>query len=338
MRCLLVILLLLSACGGGELTRVNYFEGREGIHTEFGPNTPPRTLYEDSSFMIGINMHNKGAFDTSGELMVEYDTFVFKEPEPSSFWEPSTSRQGVIVQEFSLRGKQPDFPRGEMGFVEGGFLEVREVDGLRESTTTRITASVCYPYRTQLTDFFCIDSDVFGIGQNAVCRARPYHTYSGQGAPVIIDRVTPDVIPRGSARDTQETIIPVLDETGNLVEVRREEVDTRQIILQPHFEISIRNVGRGLVFGTDDGLSACTDANQRTMGQVHVSANMLDLNLTCSPNPVIIRGGEATTRCFVEPDDWFYTSTSYMDVLTVYLDYYYLDQTSTEVRVNRLRR
>ncbi len=325
MRYLLVILLLLSACGGGELTRVNYFEGREAVHLTFGQNTPPRNVYDDSQFMLGVNIHNRGAFDTEGKIIFEYDTFVLE-------------GSGSFEREFAIRGKQPGFPRGEQDYLQGGFLEVREVEGLRESTDTRITASICYPYRTQLTDFFCVDSDVFGGDTNPLCRGRQFHTYSGQGAPVIIDRVTPDVVPRGTLEDSTETVIPVLDETGNLVEVRREEVSTRQIILQPHFEISIRNVGRGLVFGTNQGLSACTDTSQRRMGEVHVMANMLDLNLTCSPNPVTIRGGEATTRCFVEPDDWFYTSTSYMDVLTVYLDYYYLDQTSTEVKVNRLRR
>lgn len=324
MRYLLLVLLVLAACSQAPIGDVNYFQGREGVVVSFGHNTPPDVVYEDTPFILGAQIHNKGATNTEGKVIFEYDSFYF-------------TGSGKIEQEFELLGKQPDYHLGEIDFKSGQIqLEVREIQGLRETVKTLVTASTCYPYTTQLTDFFCIDSDIFGTQRNSVCKARAMHSYSSQGAPVAITSIEPSVLPRGYFSSSQDTARSYLDEDGNLREIGSEVVEARLMLLQPHFEITIRNVGQGLVFGTEDGLEACTSSNDRNLGEIKVEAEMLDIKLTCTPNPVVIRNNEAKVRCFVEEEDLFGASSSYQDVLSVKLNYYYLDQTSKQVEIRRI--
>ncbi|MFT4260933.1 MAG: hypothetical protein ACMXX9_00690 [Candidatus Woesearchaeota archaeon] len=323
MRYLLLVLLILAACSQPSFSEVNYFQGREGVVASFAQNTPPVTIYEDTPFMLGANVYNRGAFDTNGKVIFEYDTFYF-------------TGSGKIIEEFELLGKQPDYPFGEMGFISDlENLQVRSITGSRETVRTSISVSTCYPYTTILTDFFCIDSDLFGTQRNSVCRSRTMHSYSGQGAPVGITSIEPTVIPRGFISSSQDTARSYLDEDGNLRRIGSEVVEARLMLLQPSFEITIRNLGQGLVFGTDKGLGACTASSDRILGEIKVEAELLGIKLDCTPNPVILRNNQARVRCVVQEDDLFGASSSYQDVLTVWLDYYYLDQTSKQVEIRR---
>jgi hypothetical protein len=324
---LLIMLLIIAGCSsGGEFTNVNYFTGGQGVVTEFAQNTPPRNVYEDTPFLLGANIHNRGATNTNGKIIFEYDSFYF-------------TGSGRVESTFSLVGKQPDYPRGQVDFSSGPELKVRNIEGLRQAAQTRISASVCYPYRTHLTDFFCIDTDVFGTQQNILCRSRASHGYSSQGAPIAITNIVPTVIPRGFVEgNTIVTASSTVDESGILRRLDQNTENTRLLALQPSFEITIKNIGQGMVFQTNSGLDACEASSLRELGRVTVRANLSNnIALNCNPNPVILRDGTATTRCTVPDDDLITTSSSYQEVLSVYLDYYYLDQTSTEVTINRVR-
>lgn len=316
-------LLFVLGCQPSDLTVVDYFTGREGVHVAFAQNSPPNTVFETTPMSIGVNLHNRGAHDTQGIVIFEYDTFLFE-------------GSGRLTSNFELSGKQPIYPRGEIGFTGLAPLRINQIEGLRQAMETQITASVCYPYKTTLTDNFCVDSDIFGIGQNSVCRQRERHTYNGQGAPLVITSIIPMIVPRGFDEVSQTTAVSVLDNDGVIRELDIQNVNNQMVILQPVFEITVRNVGSGQVFGASS-LSACTNVRERRNGELMVRARLLGIELDCGTrNPVLINN-EANFRCVVSDEDLFVASSSYQEVLTVEIDYYYIDQVSKKVVVERLR-
>lgn len=350
---LLAALLFLVSCQGqGGFS--DQFSGTNGVIFEFSTNSPPRTIFEGSPVFVSLDLWNQGAYDITEDSVIQlsYDPLHFQKDDGSS--------SGIIFQEFQIRGRGNVFPNGERRFVGITNLNSNSIEGQFSDRRTTMTATLCYPYKTYFSDTFCIDADFFAQEQNPVCRSGRPSTYSGQGAPVAVTRVESQMIPIGTIK--QEDIAnnpllgpdgelidlglvnePVRAEDGTIIDVQEVPSDIELIQIQPSFEITIKNVGRGDVFYSDSQTvtNACRSAAQRQFNRLKISAFLASQELECITNTAdenIIRleeRGEVTISCRLPFEDIIPMIFSYEDVLNIELEYFYTNSKSLDLTIKR---
>lgn len=310
----LVVLLLLAACSRGPVTPV-YHQGSQGLVLSFEEGTPPEQVYEDTDVPVILRVWNKGAHDVAyGHIYasLKADTFY------------ATVEQDPL---FSADVKQPDqvLAGKGPGWNAGEWLDLRPtvhfkpILGARESPSTQLYASVCYPYETVLGTNVCVDANGFnGNVQRQVCAAQTL-AFSDQGAPVAITSV-----------ENRPTPLRVSAEGG------RGYSD----IVQPMLIIHVRNVGDGSVLrsATDDPkalAAACSLASTDGADTVSIQAELSGLNLTCSPDPIPLRDDEGFTTCVLDPGSVKIDAPNYLATLRITLGYVYRAGTAVEVGIIR---
>ena len=318
----LLLLLILLGCQQSGPSSVDLFQGREGVSISFGTNTPPGVVYEGTPFNMAVNINNRGASNSVGRIIFEFDNFYF-------------SATGALQKDFVIGGKSFDFPRGQMTFLVGPEMSVRNIEGTRANVDSIVGASICYKYRTHFTDAICIDSDIFGTRTGRGCRVQDSKSYSSQGAPVAVTNVRPSFVPVEFESTQIQTTTPVINEFGELDSIGSLTSIEDIVMFRPVFEITIRNVGPGLVYYSSDGLDACMRSSQRTAGKIIVRANLSNQDLDCSPDPIILKDREVVITCVGET---FTATGSYDAFLNMEIDYFYTDQISQSININRFSR
>lgn len=316
---LIILSILIAGCGGGRTPLIPpIYTGTEGITIEYLKNIPPQKVYEGQSFVIVVNLNNKGAYSLNKTTLNEQG-FVYLDYDPLYF-------NGVIkTAGFYLKGKSNDYPKGEGILLDIAELNVNEILGTRVAPKTKITASVCYPYQTILSKEICIDQDYMKVLKNPVCTNPGTYTFSSQGAPVAITKIEADMLPLGNS------------------------------VTQPVFRITLRNLGKGLVITKKDGMTLtnlCSpiraDSSPDNFNILKVSAwlGSEENQLKCEPQDVTLWNNEVEITCTSDPLQSVNNpamqnavgNNNYMSLLTVKAEYIYRDFVTKEIEIARVYR
>lgn len=216
---------------------INVYVGTQGLTAEFVKNAPPQKVFENSRFPILIKIRNIGAYnirDYSGTISIGRETDYI----PQLFLEPNNrvvydvSKTYVI---FNVEGKTQINPKGDEILAS---LNARtgKLDPQSENKPSTLTATLCYPYKTMLSTTVCIDPDVAGIRPGKkVCTVKELAFKTGQGSPIAVTKIEPQMIP----------------EVGK-------EPSSEKDIIRPQFLIFIENKGRGNPVNIRNYKDACS--------------------------------------------------------------------------------
>ncbi|MBW3001752.1 hypothetical protein KY338_01160 [Candidatus Woesearchaeota archaeon] len=295
----LIIALFLTSCGlvqqkKEEIKIPGVHEGTKGIVLEFLTNSPPAEIYEERVFQILVDVQNKGAADVSNGMLVL-----------------GTEEQQISIESekdtrFDLDGKSVFNPEGSKDIKEFRAKSKLLITGI-ESHETAITATACYPYKTEATALVCIDTDLAGMVKTKPCKTQRISMAGGQGAPVAITSVEPKMM-------THEDIEKI----------------------QPEFLIKVQNLGAGQALLKEKTYDACTGKalGSETWNRVQVRATLSETPLTCKPETVKL-SGDTTVLCVLE-QGIEKTKGTYTAPLSIEVEYGYLDRAVKKVNIKKL--
>lgn len=216
---------LFGSSSSKKIPDINVFVGTQGLTAEFVKTAPPPKVFESSSFPILLKIRNSGAYSINKNIQGPGDLGGVISIGRERDYIPSTTIEknervssGATDNEafFYIDGKTKINPKGDEMVVSAN-AQTGKLDPQSENKQSTITATLCYPYKTTLSTTICIDPDVAGIRPGKkVCDVKIVSFSGGQGAPVAVTRIEPQMIP---------------------------EVD--KDIIKPQFLIFVENVGRG---------------------------------------------------------------------------------------------
>jgi hypothetical protein len=265
----MLCVLVLVACGQQQGMPTAQ-RGTTGVDVSFVDDAPPLQVYEDTTFPVTVRVTNTGAHDVPFRID-DYDS-------PKGILRVNTDDfyLGVDAVEdttFELRGRSETIPQGEERLVKVADLTANTVSGQRESPSTQVFVSACYPYVTELSTDICMDgSSAQRNLREQVCSSRDHSYSGGQGAPVAVSRVEVDMYPSGQ-------------------------------YTRPSFAIHVSNTGRGTVLRAlprDDaeiGELCALRGERESVNTVDVEARIADVELECNPDPVRLQGDTGTVFC-----------------------------------------
>lgn len=289
----------ITACDNSS-TITNYHLGTKGASLE-KLNTNPEIIYEGETIGLGILLKNEGAANINeGLLRVNYDDFFFSLED-----EINNSKKRY----FSLEGKSLESPLGGSDYIEYVFT-AKTLEVIRTGVDTTVNFNICYPYVTDLTTEVCIDTRTrTGDTSHTVCKASPYTSSTGQGAPITISKIEPEMLVTGD--------------------------DVR-----PLFRIYIQNVGKGYTLTPEKDICEDPTKNASKLNMLKVNAWISDnKELECNPSNIRLIDGAAIARCYVKDSDLnsFSKKTSnYISALRVKLEYNYVDSETIKINIKRV--
>lgn len=261
-------LLLLSGCGGGGGTSAvvdvqeNHRTGSVGLSLDFMKNIPPEEIFENSFTTVGVDMHNKGAYDiVGGVIVLNYD-------------EDYISFDGSNARRFDLEGRNPLNEDGEQRpiFFEGS---AGNLDAESQRRDIPLSATACYKYQTILSENVCLSLPYETSKEEGLvtCKSKPTLSFSGQGAPIKISSIDVSVF---SSELTQTT--------------------------KAAFDITVTSSGRGIITSENQFDSLCSSNFGSTkMAEVTiVSASLSDTIMACNQQAFSLKDGKARFRCTME--------------------------------------
>lgn len=321
---LFLSLLMLSACGSvgpnpGNPTFKNYNTGTTGLDIVFFKSNL-KEVYEDETIPRALYLYNKGSYTLDrdvqkGKLSITYDEYYLRLAEES----PTGKILEIpppenIDPDGMFWGKSINAPLGDEEYFEYVF-KIQPLNNLRDTMKTTINYQLCFPYHNELTISTCIDTKKYTYDQAAsVCKQTTYSSGSGQGGPVAVVKVVPDIS---------------LYKTN---------------IVRPQFKIYIQNKGEGYIVDSN-GTEVCSAANvakrASNLGVVRVSAELSGRPLTCYPGTIKVKsGGDNMAKCYVSDEDTqYYTNVTrnFVAPLTVKVDYGYVIIEKEEITIKRLQ-
>ena len=215
---LILFSVFLLGCGIGSfgssssMKDIDIYVGNEGLTAEFAANAPPQTIFENSNFPIFIRVRNLGAYDIKQDngiisVGVEKDYIKELKKEAGIF-----NQQEPNILTFGLNGKSRINSNGDELYASLS-AKTGQLDPQSEIHPSTITATFCYPYKTILSTTICIDPDFAGIRPGKkVCKIQDM-SFSGQGAPIAVTRIEPQMVSEGDKVKPQFLIY--LENKGN---------------------------------------------------------------------------------------------------------------------------
>lgn len=314
-----------------KTSEVNIYVGTQGLSAEFAKTSPPPRVFEDSSFPILLKIRNSGAYSISkdkqgaGDLGVAVSIGREKDYIPNLIFEKDNMLSlGATDNEafFYIDGKTQINPKGDEIVVSIN-ARTGKLDPQSEQKSSTITATLCYPYKTILDTTICIDPDVAGIrpGKKA-CTLRDLTFNSGQGAPIAVTRIEPQMIPEGD-------------------------------IIKPQFLVFIENRGKGTPVNIVGYHNACREsdfASKSTWNIAHVNAYTSgpqgQNQLECSPSEssidkktgfVRLRDRKTWVRCTFTKDakEIKRTDDAFTSPLRIEIDYGYVQTISANFFIQK---
>ncbi|MFH1649814.1 MAG: hypothetical protein ABIA93_04655 [Candidatus Woesearchaeota archaeon] len=186
----------------------------------------------------------------------------------------SESGGNTAISIFELDGKSKFRPAGDKNTFTLANLEIKPVAGQRESPTTTVSVTACYPYVTNLSTTVCIDTDPYKTGGRVqACSAEDIELPDGQGAPLTVSLIEPEMYPI----------------SGRMV--------------KPQFKITVENTGGGTAVNlTNKSYEICTfeQIPRNAFDVVSVDAYLLNQKLVCTPSIVRLTDGIGEVRCTVD--------------------------------------
>lgn len=352
---LIIMMMLLQGCTtNNRPVTFNKYQGNSGIDLKFIANGPPSTVYEGTEIKILLEIWNRGAYDIlqnetnkdkseHARINVRFDPIYFTEtPQNNDF-------KSMFPGGTSLLGKSEMWPQGERIIIPFTTLIVNKIPGTRETPTTNIEATVCYPYRTYISQTICIDKDIYGVEERPICRSIPRYTYSNQGAPIAISKIEVDLIPTGYSESQVQTREVIFDEQGfmeDLGEVTRKE---RIMFIEPVFRIYARNVGKGDAFILKEEANKDLACNFTKSFEVRehnkvklVNATLDGHKLDCGENASInLANPNHFITCRLKPDTGdelqTYARQNEEQQFIAELEYYYTESITKQITIQRTR-
>lgn len=346
----ILTLLLITGCNNRRPTIPTYYQGTQGVEIDFLNNMPPSDVFEDSLVSIMLEIWNKGAYtvpDNEVVLNLRFDPVYFKRDDTDPNYLLSQNPEGTLK---SISGRSDQWPEGEQIRLPLTKLKVQEIPGTRETPITNIELTSCYAYKTFFSEMICIDTDIYEVDNDPICRNRGTYTYSNQGAPIAINKIEVDMLPMGFIQASLDmpAHVPVINDTGHLIGIAPTTTHEKLVMIEPVIRIYSRNVGRGLVFIPKedqtgqisfDNLCAFRDETfgLRDHNKVRVSSAKLDgLEMNC---------GKKTTLNLANPNDFVtcrlhvnqtgYLRQNLQAPLSIELDYYYRTSQTKQIRIQR---
>lgn len=219
-----IFLLLIIGCStsttSSKSTQVNIFVGTEGLTAEFAKTAPPPRVFEESSFPILIRIRNKGAYTVgesrTGILAIGRE----KDYVPELKLEPNDRMQQVKeLVAFFVEGKTQINSKGDE-ILATFTAKTGKLDPQSENKQSTITATLCYPYKTLLSTTVCIDPDIGELRPSKkACKVKEITFNTGQGAPITVTRIEPQMIPEGDIIKPQFLIFIENKGKGNPVDL-----------------------------------------------------------------------------------------------------------------------
>ncbi len=278
---LFIIFIMLVGCTGigknGSKTSESevIFTGIEGLTAEFGKNAPPLSIFESGDFPILIRIANKGAYNIP-QYKGDGDGLgimaISREKDYITSISLEKNSRGVMEEDrvyFHVDGKTQLNQKGDevvLSFnAKSGKLEPQS-----EHKQSTITATLCYPYQTNLSTTICIDPDVAGIrpGKKA-CNVKDM-VFSSQGAPIAITKIQTQMIPKSVYGGEEDNVYP-------------------------QFLIFVENKGKGQTVNVDDYISVCGSGSSESIESIKDKKNIWNVaslkaftsgneQLICCPN------------------------------------------------------
>jgi len=301
--------MILTGC---STTSTNtYRVGTTGLVIEFSKANPV-SVYEHEEFGTEMFIKNTGSYNVlsanPGKLRVLYDTYRI-----SSKLGNSTSN--VEVPDIALYGKSQYYPIGEEAPVDFYFTSNSLTD-LREGAKTTISYNLCYPYTTEFTTMTCMDTTTANKADVAsACTTEVYDGQAGQGAPIAITKIEPEIL-------------------------------LQQNYIRPQYKIYIENLGGGYV----SSMNSCDmsqisgivgDTNNDYSGKVRVYANLSGDKLDCGADKsgiLKLVDSSSFITCYLSSTNenkYSRTSKNYLTPLTVRVEYTYVTLEKQDIEIKR---
>lgn len=292
--------------------KTDYHTGSEGIAPSFLESLPSN-VYEDTLVPVSIRLSNNGAYS------VNYSRIIFS-LQSDEFYADVTQDPYLSKTKKTLWGKTLGYPTGDFVDVRPT-VHFKSIQGLRESPTTELFASVCYPYESDLSTSICVDANAFnGNVQRQVCSAQTL-TFQNQGGPVAVTSI-----------ENRPSPLRVAEAGG------RGYLD----IVQPTFIIHFKNVGGGAVLmpapaSDKERIAGCAmDIPPEKKSSIGITVQLSGINLSCDPDPVPLINGEGFTYCVLQPSEKvFIDAPNYLGTFRVLMTYLYKESTTADVEINR---
>ncbi|MBN2457497.1 hypothetical protein JXB31_00005 [Candidatus Woesearchaeota archaeon] len=216
-----------------------------------------------------------------------------------------------------MRGRSIYYPEGSPKEIIFD-ARTKMIDALSTRHTSTVALTACYSYTTEIGDDICIDTDIYGTGiLNKVCTLEE-HSYSGQGAPVVIEGIKITMLPHGT-----EGVVP-------------------------QFIISVKNKGNGNVIATEKVKHACsaTGLNRDDWNTVNLTTfrftykgreyTNTDGSITCKKNPITLEDNKGEIRCTLKDEFSIPKSEpAFITQFFVKLDYGYTFTISKDVVIEK---
>jgi hypothetical protein len=311
---MVLIALSISLVGCSGTTSIKtYKTGTEGLVIEFSKSNP-KSVYEHEEFGTAMFIKNVGSTDVTGEnpaiLRVGYDNYRLSSR--GGYYDEYGISAGIYsileVPNIVLAGKNQYYPVGDERGATFYFTS-NSLTHLREGATTDINYNLCYPYMTTLTTMMCIDTKSVTNDDSAVaCQSTAYSGSGGQGAPIVITKIEPEILLQND-------------------------------YVRPQFKIYIQNIGQGYV--TSTGRCGEVNINDReSLGRVNVKARLSGEELECGPDNVgslKLVDSESFIRCSLPQHTTGYSKLkkNYITPLEVNIGYTYTITEKVDIEINR---
>jgi len=274
----LILMLFLTSCSGGDdaANKINYRTGSRALEMQFlEPGL--EEFFESDELVILVEYFNRGTFDiTNGQFFVSgYDKTYL----PSLELDP---------EYINIPGKDEFDPTGDRSQI----LTIRSrqviLPSNAEEFRQRLKLSACYDYESHISAELCVDPDPHDRRKTEKSCHMSAVSPGAQGAPVVVNRVTPYV----SRNDFR-------------------------------IDIEFTNAGDGEVFSRNLELNQCLnldkykDLNKVQLDHVIFSGRQMN----CNPsNPLRLVNGRGKVTCVCEG-----CINDYMDAYTtqIQIDFAY---------------
>ncbi len=303
---LLIIAFIISGCGSGT-TQTKYYVGYTGTTIEM-MKANPKIVFEEEQFTISMFVRNLGTYtipeSTPGKLTASFDEYYL-----------SIDADSAKPKSIVLHAKNQEYPAGDEEYYEFVF-DAKKINNLALKPETTIDFGLCYPYKTEVSLATCIDTKMSSQDERTMaCKSTTYTNTMGQGAPLVITKIIPEMLPQ---KDN----------------------------IRPQFKIYIENKGKGYVINKDPTKKSVDEVcgagtsrpDSSDFNKITVKATLSNKELECLPAELKLVDQESYVRCYVKEEDlteYGRTQKNYVAPLTVTLDYGYYEIQHHEIEIER---
>lgn len=343
---LLIIMTLTQGCTDRRTEPINFYRGSSGVEIDFLNNAPPRYVTENTIVSVMIDIWNKGAYtvpNTETTINLRYDPVYFSLNTEDDDFFLTRNPDGQLGE---ISGKSETWPQGESFVMPFAQLNVQEIPGTRESPTTNLELTICYPYKTYISEMICLDTDIYGVDTNPLCRNRERYTYSNQGAPIAINKLEVDMLPVGFVETTpgEPAHVPLINQTGELIGIAPQTTTERLVLIEPVIRIYARNIGQGDVFIPNeeniDTTNLCSFRDEtfqfREHNKIKLTKAKLDgFEMNCEKKILNLANPSDFVTCRLHANQTGYLRQNIEVPFSAEFEYYYRDSTTKQIQIQR---